>query len=64
MVTKPTILNCPLRSYQLIGLNWLALLYEQKMCGILADESMFLYSCRFILMYLKWVSERQFKQSV
>jgi len=27
-----------LKPYQLIGLNWLALLHQNKLSGILADE--------------------------
>lgn len=53
MAKVPTILHCPLRSYQLIGLNWLALLYEQRMGGILADESnLFIYLFIFLILIL------------
>ena len=27
-----------LKSYQLVGINWLAMLYEKKLNGILADQ--------------------------
>lgn len=37
---QPSILNgsCKLAPYQLIGLNWLALMHKQQVNGILADE--------------------------
>lgn len=40
VVKQPTLLNHDLKlaDYQLIGLNWLAILHSQKMNGILADE--------------------------
>lgn len=40
VVKQPTLLNhdFKLADYQLIGLNWLAILHSQKMNGILADE--------------------------
>ncbi|XP_061406540.1 LOW QUALITY PROTEIN: SWI/SNF-related matrix-associated actin-dependent regulator of chromatin subfamily A containing DEAD/H box 1A-like [Lethenteron reissneri] len=40
MLRQPPILNpaCKMKSYQLVGLNWLALLHEQDVNGILADE--------------------------
>ncbi|UYV79076.1 SMARCAD1 [Cordylochernes scorpioides] len=40
IVTQPSSLNpsLHLKPYQMVGLNWLALLHEQKINGILADE--------------------------
>eukprot|EP01116_Phalansterium_solitarium_P010547 TRINITY_DN2543_c0_g1_i1.p1 TRINITY_DN2543_c0_g1~~TRINITY_DN2543_c0_g1_i1.p1 ORF type:complete len:2150 (-),score=617.23 TRINITY_DN2543_c0_g1_i1:724-7173(-) len=38
MIKQPDALTAELRSYQLIGLNWLFLLYKQDINGILADE--------------------------
>lgn len=40
VVTQPSIINQELKlaDYQLIGLNWLAIIHSQKMNGILADE--------------------------
>ncbi|XP_032814783.1 SWI/SNF-related matrix-associated actin-dependent regulator of chromatin subfamily A containing DEAD/H box 1 isoform X3 [Petromyzon marinus] len=40
MLRQPPILNpaCKMKSYQLVGLNWLALLHKQDVNGILADE--------------------------
>uniref|UniRef100_A0A8D8RAS3 SWI/SNF-related matrix-associated actin-dependent regulator of chromatin subfamily A containing DEAD/H box 1 homolog n=1 Tax=Cacopsylla melanoneura TaxID=428564 RepID=A0A8D8RAS3_9HEMI len=37
---QPSILNNDLKlaSYQLVGLNWLAVMHNQQLCGILADE--------------------------
>ena len=37
-VTQPKMLQATLKDYQLMGLNWLATLYEQGINGILADE--------------------------
>ncbi|KAL3312937.1 hypothetical protein Ciccas_008468, partial [Cichlidogyrus casuarinus] len=37
-VKVPFLLYGQLREYQLIGLNWLATIYEKKLNGILADE--------------------------
>ena len=37
-LTQPYLLNNKLREYQLIGLNWLVALNENKINGILADE--------------------------
>ena len=37
-LTQPYLLNNTLREYQLIGLNWLVALNENKINGILADE--------------------------
>ncbi|KAL0182285.1 hypothetical protein M9458_021660, partial [Cirrhinus mrigala] len=39
-MSQPQILNSTfqLKPYQLIGLNWLALLHQNKLSGILADE--------------------------
>lgn len=39
LLKQPENLKNELRSYQLIGLNWLYLLFQQKINGILADES-------------------------
>jgi SNF2 family DNA or RNA helicase len=39
LIKQPENLKFELRSYQLIGLNWLYLLFQQKINGILADES-------------------------
>eukprot|EP01117_Protostelium_nocturnum_P000961 TRINITY_DN1128_c0_g1_i6.p1 TRINITY_DN1128_c0_g1~~TRINITY_DN1128_c0_g1_i6.p1 ORF type:complete len:1774 (-),score=927.22 TRINITY_DN1128_c0_g1_i6:245-5566(-) len=38
LITQPENLKYELRPYQLIGLNWLYLLFQQKINGILADE--------------------------
>ncbi|PRP77583.1 SNF2-related domain-containing protein [Planoprotostelium fungivorum] len=38
LITQPENLQYELRPYQLIGLNWLYLLFQQKINGILADE--------------------------
>lgn len=40
VVKQPSILNddYKLADYQLVGLNWLAIIHSQKMNGILADE--------------------------
>eukprot|EP01132_Coremiostelium_polycephalum_P009693 gene9693-11901_t len=38
IVNQPKIINNTMRSYQLIGLNWMALLYKENINGILADE--------------------------
>eukprot|EP01133_Synstelium_polycarpum_P006609 gene6609-7678_t len=38
IVSQPKLINRQMRSYQLIGLNWMALLYQEKISGILADE--------------------------
>ncbi|KAI5735103.1 hypothetical protein M8J77_014178 [Diaphorina citri] len=37
---QPSILNNDLKlaGYQLVGLNWLAVMHNQQLCGILADE--------------------------
>ena len=37
-LTQPYLLNNKLREYQIIGLNWLVALNENKINGILADE--------------------------
>ena len=37
-LTQPFLLNNKLREYQLIGLNWLVALHDNKINGILADE--------------------------
>ncbi|GAM25678.1 hypothetical protein SAMD00019534_088530 [Acytostelium subglobosum LB1] len=38
-ITKqPSIINKSMRSYQLIGLNWMSILYKENISGILADE--------------------------
>lgn len=41
MIQQPSNLVNQIRPYQLIGLNWLYLLFQQKINGILADESKF-----------------------
>lgn len=40
VVTQPSLLNhdFKLADYQLVGLNWLAIIHSQRMNGILADE--------------------------
>ncbi|KAJ5377340.1 ATP-dependent helicase fft2 [Penicillium cataractarum] len=40
LISQPSIMskNLVLKDYQIVGLNWLALLYEKKMSCILADE--------------------------
>ncbi|KYQ91957.1 SNF2-related domain-containing protein [Tieghemostelium lacteum] len=39
IILQPSIMDIQkMRSYQLIGLNWLALLYKENINGILADE--------------------------
>lgn len=40
VITQPTLLNddFKLADYQLVGLNWLAIIHSQRMNGILADE--------------------------
>ncbi|KAM9986208.1 hypothetical protein ACTFIY_010636 [Dictyostelium cf. discoideum] len=38
LVAQPKIINNVMRNYQLIGLNWMAVLYKEKINGILADE--------------------------
>ncbi|KAF2073905.1 hypothetical protein CYY_004793 [Polysphondylium violaceum] len=38
LINQPTIIKNEMRNYQLIGLNWMALLYKEKINGILADE--------------------------
>jgi hypothetical protein len=38
-IRQPENLQHELRPYQLVGLNWLYLLFQQKINGILADES-------------------------
>ena len=38
LIKQPEMLVHELRSYQLVGLNWLYLLHQQKINGILADE--------------------------
>ncbi|KAN0023057.1 hypothetical protein ACTFIU_009140 [Dictyostelium citrinum] len=38
LVSQPKIINKVMRNYQLIGLNWMAVLYKEKINGILADE--------------------------
>lgn len=40
MLKQPELLNNDLKlaDYQLVGLNWLAIIHSQKMNGILADE--------------------------
>eukprot|EP01117_Protostelium_nocturnum_P009544 TRINITY_DN3404_c2_g1_i1.p1 TRINITY_DN3404_c2_g1~~TRINITY_DN3404_c2_g1_i1.p1 ORF type:complete len:948 (+),score=423.18 TRINITY_DN3404_c2_g1_i1:53-2845(+) len=37
-IQQPKSLTRKLKSYQIVGLNWLALIHEQKLNGILADE--------------------------
>lgn len=37
-LTAPFLIKFPLREYQLIGLNWLSALHDNKINGILADE--------------------------
>lgn len=36
-----TIVNCTMREYQLVGLDWLISLFENGLNGILADEMVF-----------------------
>jgi len=38
LIRQPENLQYELRAYQLVGLNWLYLLFQQKINGILADE--------------------------
>ncbi|EFA82962.1 SNF2-related domain-containing protein [Heterostelium album PN500] len=38
LITQPSIIKRTMRSYQLIGLNWMGILYQEKISGILADE--------------------------
>jgi len=38
LIRQPENLKYELRAYQLVGLNWLYLLFQQKINGILADE--------------------------
>jgi len=37
-VLQPSMLRCKLKPYQIVGLRWLANLYQQGINGILADE--------------------------
>jgi hypothetical protein len=39
LIRQPALLKHQLRSYQLVGLNWLYLLFQRNINGILADES-------------------------
>lgn len=41
LIKQPENLSYELRPYQLVGLNWLYLLFQQNINGILADESNF-----------------------
>ncbi|EGC30034.1 hypothetical protein DICPUDRAFT_158303 [Dictyostelium purpureum] len=38
LITQPKTINKTMRNYQLIGLNWMAVLYKENINGILADE--------------------------
>lgn len=37
-IKQPYLLKFSLRSYQLVGMNWLSTMQDKKMNGILADE--------------------------
>ena len=37
-IKQPFLMKGNLREYQLIGLNWLVMLFQKKINGILADE--------------------------
>lgn len=47
---KPDIMgdDCVLKDYQVVGLNWLALMYRHKLSGILADEMGLGKTCQVI----------------
>jgi SWI/SNF-related matrix-associated actin-dependent regulator 1 of chromatin subfamily A len=47
---KPTMMadDCVLKDYQVVGLNWLALMYRHKLSGILADEMGLGKTCQVI----------------
>jgi len=47
---KPDIMaeDCVLKDYQVVGLNWLALMYRNKLSGILADEMGLGKTCQVI----------------
>jgi SWI/SNF-related matrix-associated actin-dependent regulator 1 of chromatin subfamily A len=47
---KPELMgdDCVLKDYQLVGLNWLALMYRHKLSGILADEMGLGKTCQVI----------------
>lgn len=47
---KPEIMaeDCILKDYQVVGLNWLALMYRHKLSGILADEMGLGKTCQVI----------------
>jgi SWI/SNF-related matrix-associated actin-dependent regulator 1 of chromatin subfamily A len=47
---KPELMadNCVLKDYQVVGLNWLALMYRKKTSGILADEMGLGKTCQVI----------------
>jgi SWI/SNF-related matrix-associated actin-dependent regulator 1 of chromatin subfamily A len=47
---KPEIMadSCKLKDYQVVGLNWLALMYRKKLSGILADEMGLGKTCQVI----------------
>lgn len=47
---KPELMgeDCVLKDYQVVGLNWLALMYRHKLSGILADEMGLGKTCQVI----------------
>lgn len=47
---KPALMgeDCVLKDYQVVGLNWLALMYRHKLSGILADEMGLGKTCQVI----------------
>lgn len=47
---KPEMMaeDCTLKDYQVVGLNWLALMYRHKLSGILADEMGLGKTCQVI----------------
>ena len=49
-ISQPAIMsnNITLKDYQVVGLNWLAMLYRQKLSGILADDMGLGKTCQVI----------------
>lgn len=65
---KPTLLKKPanmaedieLKDYQVVGLNWLSLLWEQEVSGILADDMGLGKTCQ-VIAFLSHLKERNVK---
>ncbi|KAG9246675.1 family helicase/ATPase-like protein [Calycina marina] len=56
---KPPMMaeDCILKDYQVVGLNWLALMYRHKLSGILADEMGLGKTCQVIALLSHLVEE-------